>query len=43
MDNLRIIQWNSNGIPNQTQELQILENNLEVDIILLCETYINST
>lgn len=43
MNNLRILFLNSNGIINKIQELKILINNLNIDVILLNETYLKPT
>lgn len=43
MNNLRILHWNSNGILNKIQELQLLINNLNIDVILLNETHLKPT
>lgn len=38
MPNIKIIQWNSNGITKKQNELQAFVSKNNIDIILLCET-----
>ncbi|CAI6345283.1 unnamed protein product [Macrosiphum euphorbiae] len=43
MDELRILQWNCNGITNKTYELAEFTRKNKIDIILLGETRLNKT
>lgn len=42
MNNLKIVQWNANGLHNHKLELELYLNTNNIDIMLICETHLTS-